>query len=142
ELTEDPSDIEINNMDLVMKNSMKRIAKGLQEQSPDVTAEMRLTEAKELQGLIKSGCRPFWASCGIWVYRESKQEVIEACNELIDRLKTVPTELVTEQIEQYWFQSFPFEWNSLLTKPFVQRPKYLNYQAVPLLPQVQMPKMD
>lgn len=142
ELSEDGSNVEINNMDLVMKNSMKRIAKGLKENSPDVTAEMRLSEAKELQGLIKSGCRPFWASCGIWVYRDSEQEVIEACHELIARFKTVPTELVTEQIDQYWLQSFPFEWNSFLTKPFVQRPKYLNFQAVPLLPQVQISKMD
>lgn len=142
EITEDSSSIEIDSMDLVMKNSMKRIAKGMTDNSPDVTAEMRLCEAKDLQRQIKGGCRPFWVSCGIWVYRDTQEEVIEACQALVDRFQTVPTELVTEQIDQYWFQSFPFEWTSLLTKPFVQRPKYLNYQAIPHLPMTQLSKMD
>ena len=43
-----------------------------------------------------------------------------------------------ERVEYYtedvWFQTWPFEWESFLTKPNHRRQKYLSFQAAPLMP--------
>jgi Helicase HerA, central domain len=143
ELTPDRSGFEIHQLDRIISNSVKREAKAAARQTVDVMASRRREEALEARNLLEENPLPFWCSAGIWLYRESLDQLDQDISSLLHQLKgDVSVERVENNIEATWFQGWAFEWEALLTKPNHRRQKYLSFQALPLVPTIKVKSVN
>lgn len=142
ELTPDRSGFEMLQLDRIISNSVKREALAAKKQTVDVVAMRRREQGVEARDLIEDNNVPYWCSLGVWLYRDSPDELNQACNELIGRITSATVERVTNAIEDPWFQSWPFEWEAFLTKPNHRRQKYLGFQALPMMPLIKVKRAD
>jgi len=142
ELTPDRSGFENFQLDRITSNSVKREALAAKKQTVDVVATRRRDQAVEAQNLLRDNHIPYWCSVGIWLYRDSREELERAAQELIRRIPSAAVERVTNAIEDYWFGTWPFEWESFLTKPDHLRQKYISFQALPLVPIIKTKPID
>ncbi|HEY9824378.1 MAG TPA: DUF87 domain-containing protein, partial [Stenomitos sp.] len=138
ELTKDRSGLDAHSADRIISNSIKREALAAKRQTVDVIAMRRRESAIEARDQLEENNSPYWVSLGIWLYRDSPEELEQDCAALIDSLPTVAAMRATECSEFAWLQSNPYEWEAMLTKPYHKRQKYLSLQAVPLLPLIKI----
>ncbi|CAA9582014.1 hypothetical protein AVDCRST_MAG81-3085 [uncultured Synechococcales cyanobacterium] len=143
ELTPDRSGFEMLQLDRMISNSVKREALAAKKQTVDVVAMRRREQAIEARDLLEDKNLPYWCSVGVWLYRDSLDELNKATNELIGRIQAAASvERVMNATEDVWFQSWPFEWEAFLTKPHHRRQKYLGFQALPMLPMIKVKPAD
>ncbi|GFE72154.1 hypothetical protein [Chroococcus sp. FPU101] len=139
ELTSDRSGFEMLQLDRIISNSVKREALAAKKQTVDVVAMRRREQAINARDLLEDNNIPYWCSVGIWLTRDSPEQLNQDASELIDQLASNGAiERVENNIEHIWFQTWPFEWEAFLTKPDHRRQKYLSYQALPLVPLVKV----
>ena len=142
EITADRSGFEIINLDRIISHSIKREALAAKKQTVDVIATRSREQALDARDELAEGNIPYWVSFGIWLYRDSKDELEQELEELTDRIVGASTEKEENCAEDVWFQSLPFEWSAFLTKPNHRRQKYISYQALPSVPLVKIEKID
>lgn len=142
EITADRSGIEVVNLERMMTNSLKREARAMKSQNVDVIAMRRKEEAIEARDLLADGNIPYWVSLGIWLYRDSPEELEHDLIELAGQIIGASVLKVENCLEDIWFQSLPFEWEAFLTKPHHRRKKYPSFQAIPSLPLVKIEEID
>ena len=142
ELTSDRSGFEMHQLDRTISNSVKREALAAKKQTVDVVAMRRLEQAIEARDLLEDNNIPYWCSVGVWLYRESLDQLNQAVNDLIRRIPTAAVERVVNTTEDVWFQSWAFEWSAFLTKPNHRRQKYLGFQALPMMPMIKTKSAD
>lgn len=142
EITADRSGIETLNLERIITNSLKREAEAMKSQNVDVIAMRRREEAIEARDLLAGNNLPYWVSVGIWLYRDSREELEEDLSELEGQIVGASVKRVEKCLEHIWFQSQRFEWEAFLTKPHHRRKKYIDYQALPSLPLVQIEPID
>jgi hypothetical protein len=142
ELTPDRSGFEAIQLDRIISNSVKREALAAKKQTVDVIAVGRREQAVEARALLEDNHIPYWCSVGIWLYRDSLDQLDKDISDLILRIPTASVERTTNTTEHTWFQTLPFEWESLLTKPNHRRQKYLGFQALPTVPMIKVKPAD
>ncbi|MEM8779831.1 MAG: DUF87 domain-containing protein [Cyanobacteria bacterium P01_G01_bin.49] len=142
ELTPDHSGFEMFQLDRIISNSVKREALAMKKQTVDVVAMRRREQAVEARDLLEENNIPYWCSLGIWLYRETLDQLNQDTSDLIQRIPTASVERVWHQLEEVWFQSWPFEWEAFLTKPNHRRQKYLGFQALPAMPLLKIKQAD
>lgn len=142
ELTADTSGFEMIQLDRIISNSVKREALAAQKQTVDVVAMRRREQAVEARDLLEENHVPFWASLGIWLYRDTKESLEQDISNLCQQIPSAAVERVENCLEEVWFQSLPFEWEAFLTKPNHRRKKYCSFQAMPLIPLVSIRGID
>jgi Helicase HerA, central domain len=138
ELTPDRSGFEIHQLDRIISNSVKREAKAAARQTVDVMAARRREEALEARNLLEDNKLPYWCSAGIWLYRDSLDQLDQDISALLHQLQDASVERVENHIDDAWYQGWSFEWEALLTKPNHRRQKYLSFQALPLVPTIKV----
>lgn len=142
ELTPDRSGFEALQLDRVISNSVKREAEAAKKQTVDVIAMQRREQAIEARALLADNNIPYWCSVGIWLYRDSLDQLDQATSELTQRIRTASVERVMHTTEDVWFQTWPFEWEAFLTKPNHRRQKYIGFQALPMMPLIKVKPAD
>ncbi len=142
ELTCDRSGFERLQLERIISNSMKREVIAMKKTTADVVAMRRREEAIEARSLLEDQNIPYWCSLGIWLYRDSREQLNQDINDLIQKIPTASVERVWYNIEDYWFQSWPFEWEAFLTKPNHKRQKYIGFQAIPSLPLIKFQQVN
>ncbi len=142
ELTPDRSGFEMLQLDRIISNSVKREALAAKKQTVDVVATRRREQAVVARDLLEDNNIPYWCSVGIWLYRDSLDQLNQATSDLIQRIPAAAVERVTNNTEHVWFQTWPFEWESFLTKPNHRRQKYMGFQALPMMPMVKVKPAD
>ncbi len=142
EITADRSGFEIISLDRIISNSLKREALAAKRQTVDVVAIRRREQAIEARDELADNNIPFWVSFGIWLYRDTKDELKQDLRELASQITGAAVEEEENCAEDVWFQSLPFEWSAFLTKPNHRRQKYISYQTVPCIPLVKIEKLN
>ncbi|NJO94587.1 MAG: hypothetical protein HC820_10135 [Hydrococcus sp. RM1_1_31] len=143
ELTADRSGFEMFQLDRIISNSVKREALAAKKQTVDVVAMRRREQAVEARDLLEDNNIPYWCSVGVWLYRDSVDQLERDVNDLIQRINpTSSVSRVEYTTEDVWFQTWPFEWESFLTKPDHRRQKYLAFQSLPMIPTVKVKQVD
>lgn len=142
ELTPDRSGFEMFQLDRIISNSVKREALAAKKQTVDVVAMRRREQAIEARDLLEDNNIPYWCSIGIWLYRDSLDQLNQDANDLIQRMPMASVERVANTVEDTWFQSWPFEWEAFLTKPNHRRQKYLGFQSLPMIPMIKVKQAD
>lgn len=142
ELTPDHSGFEYLQLDRIISNSVKREALAAKKLTVDVVALRRREQAVDARDLLEDSNVPYWCSVGIWLYRDSVDQLNQATSDLIQRIRTASVERVWHNTEHIWLQTWPFEWEAFLTKPNHKRKKYLGFQALPQLPLVKIKPAD
>ena len=142
EITADRSGFEIVNLDKIVSHSIKREALAAKHQTVDVIASRRREQAIDARDELAQGNIPYWVSFGIWLYRDSKEELEKDLEDLCGRLTGVTVEREENCVEHVWFQTWPFEWSAFLTQPHHRRQKYISYQAIPSIPLVKTKSID
>lgn len=142
ELTPDLSGFEMLQLDRIISNSVKREALAAKKQTVDVVAMRRREQAIVARDLLEDNNTPYWCSLGIWLYRDSLDQLNQDANDLIQRIPAASVERVWNNTEHVWFQTWPFEWESFLTKPNHRRQKYLGFQALPMVPMIKVKQAD
>mgnify|MGYP002777729595 CR=1 FL=1 len=134
EINRDASGMEKYSIDRIITNSVQRQADAARKGTVDVVASRRQDEAIDARDRLEEDNQLFWASCGIWLYRTSPQELDQDLARLAQQFPTAVTERAWEVAEHFWLQSWPFAWSALLSAPHHRRQKYLSQQLVPLIP--------
>lgn len=142
ELTPDRSGFEMLQLDRIISNSVKREALAAKKQTVDVVAMRRREQGIEARDLLEDNNIPYWCSVGIWLYRDSEDQLNQACNDLSQRITTASAERVANAIEDVWCQTWPFEWEAFLTKLNHRRQKYLGFQSLPMMPLIKVKQAD
>lgn len=142
ELTPDRSGFETVQLDRIISNSVKREALAAKKQTVDVVATRRREQAVDARDLLEDNNTPYWVSLGVWLYRDSLDQLNQDANDLIQRIPSAAVERVWNNTEHVWFQTWPFEWESFLTKPNHRRQKYLGFQALPMVPMIKVKQAD
>lgn len=142
EITADRSGFEIVSLDRIISHSIKREALAAKKQTVDVIAMRRREQAVEARDLLASGHIPYWVSFGIWLYRDSPEQLEQDLIDLAQQITGAAAERVENCIEHIWLQSAPYEWEAFLTKPTHRRQKYVSFQALPSIPLIKIPKID
>ncbi|MGB5710985.1 MAG: DUF87 domain-containing protein, partial [Waterburya sp.] len=134
ELTADRSGYERLLLERTISDSMKREALATKKQTVDVVAMRQREQALEARDLLEDNHIPFWTSSGIWLYRDNLEILEQDISDLCQQIPSAAVERVQYYAEDVWFQTWAFEWEAFLTKPHHRRPKYLSFQAAPLIP--------
>lgn len=142
ELTADRSGFEMLQLDRTISNSVKREALAVSKKTVDVVAVRRREQAIDARDLLEDNNIPFWTSIGIWVYRDTPKQLTQDINDLCQQIPSASVERVEYWTEDAWFQTWAFEWESLLTKPNHRRQKYTNFQSFPLMPLIKTKGID
>lgn len=142
EITRDSSGFEKVQLDRMISNSIKREALAHQKKTIDTVAMERREQAVEARGLLSQNNALFWCSTGFWIYNEQREKLEQNIKKLIREIPTASVERIEFQIEKYWKQTLPFEWEAFLTKPNHRRKKYISFQAISTIPLIKHRKMD
>lgn len=142
ELTIDSSGFEKVQLDRMISNSIKREALAHQKKTIDTVAMERREQAVEARGLLSKNNALFWCGTGFWLYDKKREILEQKIEKLIREIPTASVEKVEVQIEEYWKQTLPFEWEAFLTKPNHRRKKYISFQAISTIPLIKHRKMD
>ena len=142
EFTPDRSGFERFQLDRVISNSVKREALAAKKQTVDVVAMERRDQAIEARRLLENGNIPYWVSMGIWVYRDTLDELNQDVHDLRQNIPSSSVERVEHVLDDAWGQTQAFEWEAFLTKPNHRRQKYLDFQGLSLLPLIKNKSID
>ncbi len=142
EITADRTGFEIVNLDRTISSTIKREALAAKKQTVDVIATLKREKAVEARGLLANKNIPYWVSMGIWLYRDTPEELEQDLEELAGRITGASVEIEQNCVEDIWLQSLTIEWEAFLTKPNHRRQKYISYQALPSIPLVKIKQLD
>ncbi|MCG9890357.1 MAG: DUF87 domain-containing protein, partial [Thermosynechococcaceae cyanobacterium MS004] len=131
EITRDDSGAERLSLDRSISAAVKQEAFAATRRTIDVMAMRRREESVDARDKIEQNNPPCWMSLGIWLYRDSVEQLNTDINELAQMFMTAKVERSWHSAQQHWLQTWPFEWNALLTKPYSRRQKYLSRDAIP-----------
>ncbi len=108
-----------------------------EKDSIDVKSHLNVKKTVEAQEELYEGAVPLYVSTVFLVYRDSREELDDACRYLQSLFRR-PAWVVreTEYPWRIWLQTFPLKWERLLAKPFNRRPIYLSGEAPGLMPLV------
>ncbi|MEC4816188.1 MAG: hypothetical protein SAK29_23405 [Scytonema sp. PMC 1069.18] len=121
----------------ITKQSITSSAMSSEKGSIDVKANMNIEEAVRAQETILRGSIPIHSAVVFCIYRNSRQNLDEACQYLSScflRPAVVDREL--EYAWKTWLQTTPIIWENLLTKPFNRRLPYFSSEVLGLAPLV------
>lgn len=122
--------------------AMNSIATSERKNRPNVTAENRYKEAKAVLQQLAANQNPTWISGGIWMYRNSPEELDVAIQGLTTKISGMEVEREEYDTQGVFWSSFPFEWEFFLYRAAKPRQKYFAYEAQSLVPQVKVPEAD
>ncbi len=151
ELTADRSGTEFINLERTISRTTKREVLAAKKQTVDVVAS--LTRQKALaqrlakgeiaaQELLDEKHIPYWVSMGIWLYRDSPEELEQDLRKLADQITGAAVEVEENCAEDVWLQSLSWEWEALLTKPHHRRQKYISFNALSAVSLVKAKKVE
>ena len=130
------------NLDRQISASVKQEAYAIQKGTINVVAMRRREQAVEARDQIEQNNPPCWMSLGIWLYRDSAEQLNNDLNNLAKYFTTAKVERSWHTTQDHWMLSWPFAWSPLLTKPMLRQQKYLSKDAIPQLPLIKPPKLD
>ncbi len=142
EITADRTGFEIVNLDRTISSTIKREAEAAKKQTVDVMATITREKAVEARGLLADKNIPYWVSMGIWLYRDTPEELEQDLDNLAGQITGAAVETEQNCTEDIWLQSANYEWEAFLTKPNHRRQKYISYQALPSIPLVKIRELD
>jgi hypothetical protein len=134
ELTCDESGFEIHSMDGIIQQTQHRQSRAIRNNTINVPAQLEQEAALEARVAAQNNNAFYWCSLGVWLYRDSIEELDADLSDLVRRIAVDNVERVIDCCDDYWLQSMPFEWEAFLTKPHHYRQKYLSQQVIGQIP--------
>jgi hypothetical protein len=139
----DDSGIEEINLERTIKGAVGRQTSAINQKTVDVSAQMLQEAAMEAREALESQDKIGFLSIGVWVYRNTIEELNSAINGLIQNMPTTNSERSLYTCEYVWHQTPPYTWQSFLTEPMDDRIKYFaQKEAVPQLPFLSPQRLD
>lgn len=138
----DNTDIERINAERTLKGTLADSAHAMSRKTRNIQAETMHDEAAEALREMNSGNRVAHMTVGIWVFRDSVEEVTAATNNLLLRMSAANPEVALNCCEDLWNQSKRFEWSQMDTRPTDRRTTYLASEAAVVMPSISPQKLD
>jgi hypothetical protein len=130
------------NLDRRISSSTKRIEHAIGKGTRDVTAEIDLREAVEAREKIEEGHPPCLVSVGIWLYRKDIQTLNADISKLVLALSSSRSTRAQFSTQDHYLQTWPFEWQLFMSKPYARCFDLLSDQAIACLPLIKPRKLD
>lgn len=142
EITRDDSGAERISLDRQISAAVKQEAFAASRRTIDVMAMRRREESVAARDKIEQNNPPCWLSLGIWLYRDSVEQLTTDLAELATQFMTAQVERSWYSTQQHWLGTWPFAWRALLTEPYSRRQKYLSQDAVPQINLIKPGRLD
>jgi hypothetical protein len=135
EFMEDDSSLEIVNLERTIKGAVGKQTAAIRHKTIDVSAQILQEEAMDAREALEGNDKVGWVGVGIWLYRNSPEELFSAMNGLIQSMPTTDSEIATDICDYIWNQTRPYTWQQFLTEPDCRRIKYMaRNEVVPQIP--------
>lgn len=143
EYVPDASDIEYINADRTMKGTLADMAYASEKKKTwNIAAETLQKEAIDAVKSLQEGDRPAFVTLGIWLYRDSVQELDSAMKSLLLGLYSSNAEIAVNCCDYIWNQSKRYGWQQLDTSPSDRRNVYFASESVVQMPSISPQKLD
>ncbi|NJR57359.1 MAG: hypothetical protein HC768_24325 [Acaryochloris sp. CRU_2_0] len=129
-------------MDRGITNRTKRSNRAVEKQTQDVNAMEDIDDLVEARRLFRAGEQTLSTATLIWVYRDSREQLKLAVQQVMGRIGLNNCELVQDSIEYRWIDIQPYAWETMCFKPINRRLEYMIPQAIPTLPFTQPQTLD
>lgn len=126
-----------------IKQSGARSAFANEKANVDVNANLRLKRSIEAQEKLIEGSVPIQVASVVFVHRERKNHVDDACFSLANAFP-LPCRLIRERDVpwHYWLQSLPISWDGLLSKPYDRSEPWMSNEVAGILPLMKTREVD
>lgn len=132
-----------SNMQRLTKQANTKSAIASDANSIDVKAHLNIKKGVEAQAALYEGAVPFYTAVTFLIHRDTLSQLDDSCRFLSSLfLRPAWVARETEYPWRIWAQTFPIDWEKLLTKPFNRRQVYLTSEVVGLLPLVKTRTQD
>lgn len=139
----DDSRMEEVNLERTIKGAVGQQTAAIQHKTINVTAQMLQEEAAEARESLEGQDKIGFLSIGVWLYRNTTDELFSAMNSLVQNMPTTNSEIAMEICEYIWHQTAPYTWQAFVTEPGCSRIKYLaEREAIPQLPFLSPQSLD
>ncbi len=143
DITPDKSGLEKHFIDMGLTNSVKRMARAAKKGTVDVSADKKRDFSVAALDAADEGEGFYLASGGVWVTRDSIEEVEEALAQVTTKLKASARVVREIDLTEFlWMQSQNYTWNRLLETPSFRREKYQLSDLLGLIPLIRVAPMD
>jgi hypothetical protein len=142
EIARDDSGLERFTLDRNITSSVKRSSEAIARGTRDVKHEEMEEEAVYARKKLLENDPPCHFSIGIWLYRNTIDELNLDLQALASDMAAAKTERVNFHVQDIWDQSWLFEGGLFQTKPVYRCQKQFASKVVPQIPRIVAPKLD
>jgi hypothetical protein len=129
-------------MDKGITNRTKRSSRAIEKQTQDVDSMEDIDDLVEARRLFRAGEQTLSTATLVWIYRDSREQLQLAVQQVMGRIGSNNCELVQDSIEYRWIDIQPYAWETMCFKPINRRLEYMIPQALPLIPFTQPQSLD
>jgi hypothetical protein len=138
----DPTDIEAINIDRTLRGTIADQAHAMARKTINVQAQLLQEEAVDAAAKIAQNHTLGYVTMGIWVYRDSPEELFSDMESLVLRMSSAHPKILHQSCDEIWNQSKRYTWDQLDTAASDRRIPYFTSEAIIQMPAISPQPLD